>query len=162
MWHGAPTLFFLAALPAGPSPQTASRPTPVAIPTAQDYGLVSLASDAVGEATVTVTRRGDTDQLDCSPTDIRGGAAIAIASCRLVMLKLGWLPTVKRHDGRPLAIPRLRIWWKPPPPTFRSDFGGATPIDPGGEIAGEPTSHATGTISRYTSDIDAMGKPVAC
>lgn len=162
MWHGAPILFFLAALPDGSAPQVEARPTPVAIPTVEDYALVSLAPDAVGEATVNITRRGDTDQLDCTPTDIRGGATIAVASCRLVMLKLGWLPTIKGHDGRPLTIPELRIWWEPPPHAFNSDFGGATPIDPSGNIPGEPQSHASDTTSRYTTDLDASGKPVAC
>ena len=126
--------------------------TPLVLPTTQDYALVALPPASTGAATVRITRRTGSDQLDCTPSAIVGGTAIAVASCRLAMMKMGWMAAVKDRNGQDGTIPVVRLFWEPAPSTFQGDMGGATPIALDGKapIASDPDKAATALQSDYT------------
>lgn len=134
----------------------------MALPTSQDYALLSVPAQAHGAATVTVTRRSDSDRLDCTPTDIVGGKEIAVASCRLAMMKMGWITAMTNHDGRALQVPVLRVLWEPAPASFDGDLGGTTPLAMDGKAPIEGSKRTTDSLTRYTSTIDATGHPTSC
>jgi len=138
--------------------------TPLVLPTTQDYALVALPPASTGAATVRITRRTGSDQLDCTPSAITGGTAIAVASCRLAMMKMGWMAAVKDRNGQDGTIPVVRLFWEPAPSTFQGDMGGATPIALDGKapIASDPDKAATALQSDYTVRLDATGRPRSC
>jgi hypothetical protein len=125
---------------------------------------VALPPEAAGWATVKIARRDGTDQLDCAPTDIVGGTGIAVASCRLIMMKLGWIAAVRRKDGTPMTVPIFRVLWEPAPPSFQTDFGGATPLAMDGKspVDGKLSREANNLLSHYTTRLDATGRPRSC
>lgn len=159
-------LSLLALAPEMSQQQTASVDpvTPIALPTSQDYALVALPPQARGAATVRVTRRTGTDQLDCMPTDIIGDTPIAVASCNLIMMKMGWMAAVTRKDGTDMSVPVFRVLWEPAPASFQSDFGGATPLALDGKSPSESAgpNPATDLLSHYATPIDATGHPLSC
>lgn len=162
MWHHALSLLALADPNLRPREPQKGEIIPLALPTAQDYTLVALRADAVGEAIVTIAQRGDTDQIDCTPTDIVGGRDIAVASCKLIMSKMGWILAVRPRDGSRLTVPRIRVMWDPAPSSFRSDFGGTTPLAVNGVAPIAGTARPTDLTSDYMTDVDATGRPTSC
>ncbi|MBJ7444711.1 MAG: energy transducer TonB [Sphingobium sp.] len=162
MWHYTFSLVALADPNLRPPEPQKREIIPIALPTTQDYALVALRADAVGEAIVTIAQRGDTDQIDCTPTDIVGGRDIALASCKLIMSKMGWILAVSRHDGSKLTVPKMRVMWEPAPWSFRSDFGGTTPLAVDGNPPITGTTRPTDQTSDYITDIDATGRPTSC
>ncbi|MBA4756429.1 MAG: hypothetical protein H2050_16510 [Sphingobium sp.] len=162
MWHHALSLLALTDATQLPPAPAKREIIPIALPTAQDYALVSLRADATGEAIVAIVRRGDTDQIDCSPTDIVGGREIAVASCKLIMSKMGWILAVQRRDGRPLTVPKMRVMWEPAPSSFHSDFGGTTPLAVDGNPPITGTTRPTDLTSEYMTEVDATGRPTSC
>jgi hypothetical protein len=162
MWHHALSLLALTDPTHFPPAPAKGEIIPIALPTAQDYTLVALRVDAVGEAIVTIAQRGDTDQIDCTPTYIVGGRDIAVASCKLIMSKMGWALAIRRRDGSKLTVPKMRVIWEPAPSSFHSDFGGTTPLAVDGNRPIEGTTHPTDLTSDYIIDIDATGRPTSC
>lgn len=93
----------------------AAQPSmPVARATDADRLLVGLADEAAGEAIVTLRHDEASNAPTCKAGSVRGGQAIADASCTLALKKLGWAMAGVDRNGKRQALPRLRIAWTKP------------------------------------------------
>lgn len=146
----------------------AAQPSmPVARATDVDRLLVGLADEAAGEAIVTLRHDEASNAPTCKAGSVRGGQAIADASCTLALKKLGWATAGVDRNGKRQALPRLRIAWTNPDKagadSDATDEDGLTPISPERWIlpADYPGTRAQGA-SEFILDVAPSGRPTAC
>jgi hypothetical protein len=141
---------------------------PIALATQEDHELTGLAPDAEGQAIAIASFDPATDQIKCRVEDVRGGKAIALASCTLVIMKMAWVPNLKKANGAPQDIPKIVVKWTGPPKggssaeTWRVS-GGATPLSLGTWMSNDdyPDTYKEGE-TQFALDVNAMGVATGC
>lgn len=152
-----------------PTPLLAKAHLPIAEASVDDYALVGLAPATKGQAIVETLFDPNAEQLTCKAEAVRGGNALGHASCKLVLMKMGWVPGLKQADGKPLQIPKMLIRWTPDeqrpksPDGFREERDGTTPIDPAAWVTDQdyPPTSVQGR-SELRIAVNERGLPADC